>query len=78
MYVNINTDKTELTIIANILTETLPYVELKRMDTLENGLDLSFICKAKSLQQIEELNKKIRQVSPKTRLSIIDEPDLIV
>ena len=43
MYVNINTDKTELTIIANILTETLPYVELKRMDTLENGMDLSFI-----------------------------------
>ena len=78
MYVNINTDKTDLTAIANILTKTLPYVELKRMDTLENGMDLSFICKAKSLQQIDELSKKIRDISPNTHLSIIDEPDLIV
>ncbi|MGB1205057.1 MAG: DUF4956 domain-containing protein [Chitinophagales bacterium] len=78
MYINISTDTKELLPITDILTETLSYVKLKRMDTLQDGLDLSFICKAKSLTEIDVLSQKIRQISPKTHLSIIDEPDLIV
>ena len=54
------------------------YVELKRMDTLEKGLDLSFICKADSLQQLSDAKNKITGLSAATRLSIVDQPDLII
>jgi len=78
LYVNISTDIDDLNQITTILSKTLPYVELKRLDTLETGLDLSFICKANSLDQINTIKNDITQLSKSTRLSIIDQPDLIV
>jgi len=78
MFVNIQTDQEDLEAIAKILTDTLPYVELKRMDTLPTGLDLSFVCKSDSLNQLASLKNKVTAISENTRLSIIDQPDLIV
>jgi len=78
MFVNIQTDQEDLEAIAKILTDTLPYVELKRMDTLPKGLDLSFVCKSDSLNQLANLKNKVTAISENTRLSIIDQPDLIV
>lgn len=78
LFVNISTDLSDLEQITKILTDTLPYVELKRMDTLEVGLDLSFICKAESIAQINTLRNKVSALSKSTRLSIIDQPELIL
>ena len=78
LYVNINTDVDDLKKISNILSNTFPYVELKRLDTINNGLDLSFICKAESLDQVNQIKNEISQLSNNTKLSIIDQPDLIV
>lgn len=77
LFVNISTDLTDLEQITKILIDTLPYVELKRMDTLEQGLELSFICKAESIMQINVLKNKISALSEATRLSVIDQPELI-
>ena len=78
LYINIQTDQDDLEAIAKLLTDTLPYVELKRMDTLEKGLDLSFVCKSDSLAQLATIKNKVTALSENTRLSIIDQPDLIV
>lgn len=78
LFININTDITNLEQVSTILTNVLPYVELKRLDTLEKGMDLSFICKAESLQQISTVKDELLKLSDATRLSIIDQPDLIV
>lgn len=78
LFVNIQTDVNDLNQITKVLTDILPYVELKRLDTLDEGLALSFICKAESLQQIGKLKDAVQQLSDATRLSIIDQPDLIV
>ncbi|MEL6863155.1 MAG: DUF4956 domain-containing protein [Bacteroidota bacterium] len=78
LYVNINTDVDDLSAITKLLTDTFPYVELKRMDTLEKGLDLAFICKAESIDQLAQAKNKITQLSGATRLSVVDQPDLIV
>ena len=78
MYVNIQTDQEDLEAITKLLTDVFPYVELKRMDTLEKGLDLSFVCKSDSIAQLATLKNKVTALSNQTRLSIIDQPDLIV
>lgn len=78
MYINIHTDEEDLQKITAILTDILPYVELKRMDTLERGLDLSYICKAESIEQLNRLKNNLSTLSPNTKLSVIDQPDLIV
>lgn len=78
MFVNIHTDSKDLKKISDVLSSTFSYVELKRMDTLENGLDLSFICKAESIDQISKVKDDITGISAATQLSIVDQPDLIV
>ena len=78
MFVNINTDLNELETITDALKARLSYVELKRLDTQETGLDLTFICKAESIEDINQLQKEIRTLSASTHLSIIDQPDLIL
>ena len=78
LFINISTDVEQLERFTEILSRHLTYVELKRLDTLEQGLDLSFIGKAGSLEDISKLKDEISQVSAATRLSIVDQPELIV
>ncbi|MCB0569646.1 MAG: DUF4956 domain-containing protein [Phaeodactylibacter sp.] len=78
LFVNITTDLDDLARITGILARHLPYVELKRLDTLDKGLDLSFLCKANSLEDISALKDEIVLLSAATRLSIVDQPELIL
>lgn len=78
LFINITTDVDDLGRITQILSNRLPYVELKRLDTLDKGLDLSFLCKANSLEDISLLKSDITQLSEATRLSIVDQPELIL
>ena len=78
LYVNISTDTNDLEKINQILSETFHYVELKRLDTLGSGMDLAYICKAKSIKDIEAIRDRMTELSPLTTLSIVDQPDLIV
>lgn len=78
LFINISTDQEDLKKITQILSEALPYVELKRLDTLEQGLDLSFVCKADSIDQLDEVRLALQKLSKATRLTIIDQPDLIL
>lgn len=78
LFLNITTDQESLAPFTDLLTKHLTYVELKRMDTLEEGLDLAFVGQAETPAQLDELQQAIRQVSPKTQLSILEQPELIV
>jgi hypothetical protein len=78
LFLNITTDTEDLEKITQLLVQHLPYVELKRMDTLSPGLDLSFVARADSTKQLDDLQQAIRQVSPATRLSLLEQPELIV
>jgi uncharacterized membrane protein YhiD involved in acid resistance len=78
LYVNISTNIKEIAPINNILKSAFTYVELKRFDTLENGLEISYICKANDIEQIDQARKALLELSPATTISVIDQPDLIV
>ncbi len=78
MYLNLSTDVEDLEKINSLITNRLAYVELKRMDKIASGLDLTFICKAKDIGQLNDLRNDLTGLSPKTTFSIIDQPDLIV
>lgn len=78
MFVNITTDQENLVAITAILTDIFSHVELKRMDSLQPGMDLSFICKAESLSQVNQAKDKLLALSQHTRLSIVDQPDMMI
>lgn len=77
-YINITTDLTDMLQIDAILKKSFSSVELKRMDTIPNGLDLSFICKSASIQKVQEAKDAIMTLSGATSISMIDQPDLII
>lgn len=76
LFIHIQTDVDDLPRITQLLTDNLVYVELKRMDTLEKGLNLSFAGKAENVEQLHQLKEAITALSPATRLSIIDQPEV--
>jgi hypothetical protein len=78
LFLNITTDINDLDQVTAVLVAHLPYVELKRLDTLEKGLDMAFIARADSPEQINLLQQALRQLSPGTRLSLLEQPELIV
>ena len=76
LFVNIQTDQNDLNHITGLLSAHLPYVELKRMDHTDTGLDLSFLCKAENLEQMNKLGKALTGLSETTRFSMIDQPEV--
>ena len=78
-YVNVTTDLGDMIKINAILSQSFSFVELKRMDSLnQTGLDLSFICKTGSIEKVQEVKDAILALSEQTHISIIDQPDLII
>lgn len=78
VYVNITTDKTDLKEVSDILIGIFPYVELKRLDSLDPGMELSFLCQADSIDQLAAAKDKVLGYSAGTRISIVDQPDIMV
>ena len=77
IFLNIQTDIEDLEKITALLIKTFPSVSLKRMDTLSQGLDLSFSCKADDFQQIQSITEQLKALSKDTRVSVIDQPNLV-
>jgi len=78
LLVHIETDIDDFSRISRLLTENLNFVELKRMDTLEKGLNLSFVVRAENLEQLNQLKEGITAFSPANRLSVIQQPAVIL
>jgi uncharacterized membrane protein YhiD involved in acid resistance len=78
MYINITTDQNDIVVIEKILSGTLKQVALKRMDTINGGLDVSFMAKSTEVAQIQLVKDKLTALSDYTQVSIVTQPDLIV
>lgn len=78
LYVNIASETTQVDHFVKVLRETMDHVELKRMDRMATGIDMTFICKAPSLDAITNMQDKIIAQTPNTTISVVDQPDLIV
>jgi len=78
MYVNIETDQGDVESISTLVAKCVHSVELKRMDTLDGGLSLSYVVKAENVGELEKLRKSIQDLSPNTTLSVIEKPDMVI
>ena len=76
IFINIETDIEDLERISKILSDHLAFVQLKRLDTLEKGLNLSFACRADSIEELSRVKNALLSLSEKTKLSIVDQPEL--
>lgn len=78
MVIHIQTDSQDVKQLTELLSTHLTYVELRRLDAHAHGMELSFLCKAESIDQLSAFKDALRQWSATSRLSIVEQPDLLV
>ncbi len=79
IFINIKTKISGLEEISSIVENSLPYAELKRMDTLKNGGNfVSFLAKADQISQLSAFRDSFIVADPDAEISIIDQPDLVL
>lgn len=78
MFINISTSKTDVKPITDILTSVFTLVELKRMDHIDNRLELSFIIETDSLDKITEAKDKLLDLSSELNFSFVEQRNLAV
>ncbi|MCB0685813.1 MAG: DUF4956 domain-containing protein [Saprospiraceae bacterium] len=76
MYINIRTDVTDVKNIVSIIEKHFQYLSLKRMDQRDGKLNLTFVCKANSLESLDAARAGLMAISEQTSVSFIDKPDL--
>ena len=78
MYLNIHTSSKELKAISDLLAAQFNRVELKRMDENEDGMDLSYIIDATSLEQIEAVKNELRVLAPGSTISFVEQKTIMM
>ncbi len=78
MYLNIRTALTDVEEVIQHVKKELNYVELKRMDTLKQGLFISLIVKSESVAEINQLQKTLKGIDETIEVSLIDQPELVL
>lgn len=78
MYLNIETQEKDVAKITSVLSATASYLELTRMDTLSNGLSVSYLMKTDSIEQLEKIKNEVLALSADTTMSVVEQPDLII
>ena len=78
MFLNIRTELDDLNKISETISGILPFVELKRMDTHGEGLNLSFRVQSNSIADIDAVRKALLSLAPGTTISMIDQPELVI
>lgn len=65
-------------VISDAMTKTASYVEFRKRDSHKDSNTYSFICTFDSVQDIDRLIKSLKTVDADVRISLIDQPQLIV
>lgn len=76
LMLNIKTDVEDVKKISGILTDKLPFVELKRIDQHAEGLNLSFKIKVDSIDDVAGIQQALTSLSPNTYFSMVDQAEL--
>ncbi|KAA3634605.1 MAG: DUF4956 domain-containing protein [Bacteroidetes bacterium] len=63
--------------VSEIFLKHLSHVELKRMDLLQDGIDITYICQAESVEHLDALKEELSGIDKDITFSIVDNPGLI-
>ncbi len=78
MSLNVRSQVFDISTLTSLIEQSLPYVELKRMDEGTDGLFASLMIKATEVKQLNDLTRVLKEKDPNVHISIIDQPDLVL
>lgn len=77
MYLNISTSHKDLGAITDALSGIFSYLELKRVDETQDRLNVSFVVGSSNMGQIEKARNELMAFSPDTRISFIEQRNIV-
>lgn len=78
MYFNIRTNSFNIVDLTNSIETHLSYVELKRLEDEEGNLFASYITRADSVDQLNDLIEQLKKTDPSIQISVVDQPGLVL
>ncbi len=78
MFLNVRTKVWDLGTLSSLLDKELPYVELKRVDEDKEGFYASLLIKVKDVEQLQGLIEQLKDRDPDIKISIMDQPELVI
>ncbi len=78
MHLNLSTSHRDLAAITKVLSESFPFVELKRVDDSGKQLDISYVIDAGSIDQIEKVRAALTALAPDMVLSFVEQRNIAV
>lgn len=75
--VHIHIQEKSIKKVTDIFTKHLPFVELKRTDLLTDGLSLTFVCQAETVDQFDSLKDELLKLDEGVTFSIVDNPGVV-
>ena len=78
MYFNIRTNAFNIAELTKAIETHLTYVELKRLEDEEGNLFASYITRADSVDQLNDLIGNLKKTDPSIQISVVDQPGLVL
>jgi len=78
MLFSIRSKNSDLKKISHVLSQNLSHVELKRVDESDDGLFVTFLTKAESLDDLTAANEALKKMEEGISINIMDQPEMIL
>ena len=77
-FLNVNASTKDVSALTSTIEPHTSYLEIKRVDSMENGINASFYCTIAGPSQLQKIMDAIHNVDPKATVSFVEQPDLLL
>lgn len=77
-FLNINTTLSSISDITSAIESHTDYLEVKRIDSSQNGLNASFYCTINDPNALQKIIEGIQSKDDQAKVSFVEQPDLLI
>ena len=77
-FLNISTNTNDVTAITNAIEPHTTYLEIKRIDSVKDGINASYYCTIKGPEQLQNIINSVNSSDPNATISFVEQPDLLL
>jgi len=77
-FLNINSNATDISMLNKAIEPLTTYLEIKRIDSLEDGTSASYYCTIESPEKLTAIISAVKSIDNKATVSFVEQPDLLL
>lgn len=77
-FLNISTNKSDVTSLTSSIEAHTKYLEIKRVDSTNEGINASYYCTINDPSQLQKIIEAVTSNDPNATVSFVEQPDLLL